>query len=95
MGLAAKRLAEMYKISREERDELVQSSHQRAVSAIKEGRFEKEIEPDEIQLGKGKTKLVSTDEGPREDATMEKLSQLPPRIQGRRGCNCRKCLSNE
>lgn len=78
MGLAAERLAKMYKISREELDELAQSSHQRAVSAIKEGRFEKEIEPYEVSLGKGKTKLVSTDEGPREDTTMEKLSQLPP-----------------
>ena len=77
MGLAAERLAEMYKISREELDELALSSHQRACAAIKEGRFEKEIAPFEVSLPKGKKNLVTTDEGPREDTVLEKLSKLP------------------
>ncbi len=78
MGLSAERLAKKFNISREEQDELAFMSHQRATSAIKEGRFEKEIMPYEVPLRKGKTKTITTDEGPREDTTMEKLSKLAP-----------------
>ena len=85
MGLAAERLAEKYEISREEQDELALSSHQRAVKAIKEGRFKREILPIEVQLSKGRTALVDTDEHPREDTSMEKLSKLPS-VFKERGC---------
>ena len=85
MGLAAERLAEKYDISREEQDELALSSHQRAVKAIKEGRFKREILPIEVQLSKGRTALVDTDEHPREDTSMEKLSKLPS-VFKERGC---------
>jgi acetyl-CoA C-acetyltransferase len=78
MGLSAERLAKKFNISREEQDELAFMSHQRATTAIKEGRFEKEIMPYEIPLRKGKTKTMTIDEGPREDTTMEKLSKLAP-----------------
>ena len=77
MGLAAERLAEKYDISREEQDELALTSHQRAVRAIKEGRFKKEIVPVEVPIHKGKTALVDADEHPREDTSMEKLARLP------------------
>ena len=77
MGLAAERLAEKFNLSRQELDELALSSHQRAVAAIKEGKFEKEIVPFDIPLRKGKVKTVTTDEGPREDTTMESLGKLP------------------
>jgi acetyl-CoA C-acetyltransferase len=77
MGLAAERLAEKYNISREEQDELALTSHQRAVRAIKEGRFKKEIIPIEVPIRKGKTVLVDTDEHPRADTSIEKLAKLP------------------
>jgi len=78
MGIAAERLAEKYHISREEQDALALSSHQRAVRAIKEGRFKKEIIPIEVPTGKGKKIEVTTDtdEHPREDTSMEALSRL-------------------
>jgi acetyl-CoA C-acetyltransferase len=76
MGIAAERLAEKYQITREEQDLLALSSHQRAVRAIKEGRFEKEIVPVEVVSGKGKKIEVSTDEHPREDTSIESLSRL-------------------
>jgi len=78
MGMAAERLAEKYHISREEQDALALSSHQRAVRAIKEGRFKKEIIPIEVPSGKGKKIEVTTDEHPREDTSMESLSRLRP-----------------
>jgi len=78
MGMAAERLAEKYHINREEQDALALSSHQRAVRAIKEGRFKKEIIPIEVPSGKGKKIEVTTDEHPREDTSMESLSRLRP-----------------
>jgi acetyl-CoA C-acetyltransferase len=76
MGVAAERLAEKYRISREEQDRLALSSHQRAVQAIREGRFEKEVIPVEVATGKGKRIEVAMDEHPREDTTLESLSRL-------------------
>jgi acetyl-CoA C-acetyltransferase len=76
MGMAAERLAEKYHISREEQDALALSSHQRAVRAMKEGRFRREIIPVEVVSGKGKKIDVATDEHPREDTSMESLSRL-------------------
>ena len=76
MGMAAERLAEKYNLSREEQDALALSSHQRAVRAIKEGRFKKEIIPVEVPSGKGKKGEVTTDEHPREDTNVESLSRL-------------------
>ena len=76
MGIAAERLAEKYHITREEQDALALSSHQRAVRAMKEGRFKREIIPIEVPSGKGKKIEVSTDEHPREDTSLESLSRL-------------------
>jgi len=78
MGLAAERLAEKYHLTREEQDALALSSHQRAIRAIKEGRFKKEILPVEVPSGKGKTVEVTTDEHPREDTNMDSLGRLKP-----------------
>lgn len=76
MGMAAERLAEKYHISREEQDALALNSHQRAVRAIKEDRFKREIFPVQVSSGKGKTEMVTTDEHPREDTSMESLGLL-------------------
>ncbi len=78
MGMTAENLAEKYNISREDQDELAYTSHMRAISAIKEGRFKDEIMPFEIPQRKGSPKIIDTDEHPRGDTTLEKLSQLKP-----------------
>jgi len=78
MGLVAERIAEKYQLSRQEQDELAQLSHQRAVRAIKEGRFQKEIVPVQIPKGRGKTVTVTQDEHPREETSLENLAQLKP-----------------
>ena len=78
MGLAAERLAEKYDLSREDQDELAAYSHFRAVRAIKENRFQREIIPVEVPGRKGQTTVVDTDENPRSDTTVEKLAKLAP-----------------
>jgi len=86
MGATAEAVAVDYKISREEQDEFAFNSHQKAVAAIKTGRFKDEIVPiniNEIYLdenGKRKQKnyIVDTDEGPRADTTLGVLGKLKP-----------------
>jgi len=79
MGMTAENVAEKYNISREDQDEFALLSQMRATKAIKEGRFKDEIVPFVIPGKKGKPdRIVDTDEHPRPDATLEKLSQLPP-----------------
>lgn len=78
MGIAAERLAKKYQITREEQDALALNSHQRAVRAIKEGRFKREIVPVEVPSSKGEKIEVTTDEHPREDTSMEALARLQP-----------------
>jgi acetyl-CoA C-acetyltransferase len=53
-------------------------SHQRAVQAIDEGRFQEEIVPIEVKLRDGSTKIFDTDEHPRRDSSMEKMASLRP-----------------
>ena len=77
MGVTAENIAEMYGITREEQDELAVMSNKRACKAIKEGLFKDEIVPIEIKSKKG-TIIFDTDEHPREDASMELFSKLPP-----------------
>lgn len=70
----AERVASTYGISREESDAFSLRSHQRAGTAVKSGRFDREIDP--IQVGeKG---FFQRDEHPRSDTTLEKLSSLRP-----------------
>jgi acetyl-CoA C-acetyltransferase len=76
MGVTAENIAEMYGISREEQDELGVLSHQRAMAAIRDGRFAKEIVPVTIAGRKGDT-VVDTDERPM-DTTIEKMAALRP-----------------
>ena len=77
MGVTAENLAELYKISREEQDELAFLSHQRASMAIKEGKFKEEIVPVEIKHKKG-TSLFDTDEHPNKETSLESLAKLKP-----------------
>jgi len=78
MGATAELLAEKYNISRQEQDEYAYESQMKAKKAIEEGKFYQEIVPVEIADKKGKKMLVTTDEHPRPDTTLEKLAKLPP-----------------
>ena len=74
MGQTAENVAEQEHVSREEMDEFALRSQQRAVEAQTNGFFEREISP----VTKPDGTLVSTDDGPRPDTTLEKLSSLKP-----------------
>ena len=68
-------IAEKWNISREEMEAFALESHERAIRAQDEHRFDKEIVP----LGD-----VSVDEGPRRGTTLEKMAQLPLLVEGGR-----------
>jgi len=78
MGITAENIAEKYNISREEQDQLALLSHQRAVRAIKKGRFKDEIVPVSVPQRHGESKIMDTDEHPRADTSLEQLAKLPP-----------------
>lgn len=78
MGMTAETLVERYNISREEQDAFAAESQNKAVKAVKEGKFKEEILPVEVPVGKGKTEIFDTEEIPREEATAEKLAKLRP-----------------
>ncbi len=86
MGLTAEAVAKDFNISRESQDEFALASHQKALKAIQNGYFKEGILPisvDEIYVDeKGKRQkrnfIVDTDEGVREDTSIESLSKLKP-----------------
>jgi len=85
MGMTAEEVAKKYGITREESDAFALRSHQRALSAISEGKFKDEIVPLQVldvsfQEGKkvSRTYVHDTDEGPRADTGMEALARLKP-----------------
>jgi acetyl-CoA C-acetyltransferase len=78
MGMTAETLVEKYSISREEQDAFAAESQDKAVAAVKEGKFKEEILPVEVPVGKGKTEIFDTEEIPREGVTAEKLAKLRP-----------------
>jgi acetyl-CoA C-acetyltransferase len=65
-----------YAISREEQDEWSAMSHERAVAAWKDGRFNGEVVPVEVPQRKGEPVVVDTDEGMRPGTTAESLANL-------------------
>ena len=77
MGLTAENIAELYKISRQDQDELGVMSHQRAKTAIAQGLFKDEIIPVKIPQRKGDPKIFDTDERPME-TSLEKMAKLRP-----------------
>jgi 3-oxoadipyl-CoA thiolase len=70
-------LAGEYDISREVQDRFALRSHQKAVEATDEKRFREEIVPVTVKTRKEET-VVEADEGPRRNASLEKLAKLPP-----------------
>ena len=78
LGETAEVVAAEYGISRQEQDALAMESQRRAARAMEEGRFDAEIAPVEVPQRRGDPVTVSTDEHPRPDTTLEKLSRLRP-----------------
>ena len=85
MGLTAEKVVQKYDISREAQDQFAFESHQKAIQANKNGLFENEIEPilteeDTYSVKSNEylnnSNLVSKDEGPREDTSLEVLAKL-------------------
>ncbi len=77
MGNAAEYIAVEYEITREEMDAYALDSHRKAINAIENGKFQAEIVPVSV-LGRHGETLVSTDESPRKDTSMEALQRLKP-----------------
>lgn len=79
MGETAENIAmERPHITRERQDAFALRSHQHAIAAIDSGKFAEEIFPVSIPQKKGNPNLVTTDERPRRDTTMESLARLKP-----------------
>ena len=80
LGETAEKVASAYGVTRHEQDRFALTSHRRAVAAQESGRFDAEIVAIEAPSGPRKrTKaLVSRDEGPRPDTSMEALARLRP-----------------
>jgi acetyl-CoA C-acetyltransferase len=88
MGMTAENVAERCSVSRESQDEWAVISQGRAVEAVANGHFAKEIVPVTVPAHKDVDKegneidvpetVVSNDDGPRAGTTMEKLSALQP-----------------
>lgn len=78
MGETAENVAERYGIRREDQDLFALESHRRAVAAWEEGRFAEEVVPVPVPQRKGDPVIVSRDEGPRADTSLEKLARLAP-----------------
>ncbi len=76
MGVTAENIVNKYGITRKEQDELALLSHTRALGAVKDGTFAKEIVPVPVKVRR-KDVLVDTDERPME-TSMEKLGKLRP-----------------
>ena len=78
MGTHAERVAIKDHVSRADQDAFALRSHQRAIAAIDEGRFDAEIVPVTVRDAKGRETVVAVDEGPRRDSTIEALARLKP-----------------
>ncbi|MDQ6618056.1 MAG: acetyl-CoA C-acetyltransferase [Actinomycetota bacterium] len=78
MGAATDGYAERSHVARRDQDEFAAWSHERAATAVKEGRFDAEIVGVEVPQRKGPAILVESDEGIRPGTTAESLSHLKP-----------------
>jgi 3-oxoadipyl-CoA thiolase len=80
MGETGENVAEKYGVSREEQDRFALQSHQRAVAARDEGRFDDQIAPIEVppKSRRDEPTTMAVDEGPRADTSLEKLAKLKP-----------------
>ncbi|HQV89133.1 MAG: acetyl-CoA C-acyltransferase [Nitrosomonas sp.] len=87
MGMTAEKVAEQWKVSRDDQDEFALTSHQRALKAIENGEFQQEIAPYTVDEKRPdlinhkvheEIAVKNTDEGPRADTSLEALAKLRP-----------------
>jgi len=78
LGETAENIAEKFRITREEQDAYALQSHQRAIAAMDNGKFAEEILPIPMPQRKGEPLMVSQDERPRRDSSLESLAALKP-----------------
>ncbi|PXW86040.1 acetyl-CoA acyltransferase [Nitrosomonas sp. Nm84] len=87
MGMTAEKVAEQWKVSREDQDEFALISHKRALKAIESGEFTQEIAPYPVDEKRPdlitdtvheEITIKDTDEGPRADTSLEALAKLRP-----------------
>ena len=86
MGLTAEEVANQYSVSREDQDKFAYESHQKAVKAMEEKKFDSQIAPitvnevylDENLKKKERQTTFNQDQGPRKDTSIEVLSKLRP-----------------
>ena len=78
MGHAAEFIAETYGITREAMDRYALASHRKAIAAMDTGKFKAEIVPVTVKDAKGQLAVVTADEAPRRDTSLEALGQLKP-----------------
>jgi acetyl-CoA acyltransferase len=86
MGLTAEAVANEFNVSREDQDLFAFNSHQKAIKALEEGRFDSQIVPIDVEIStldeneKVQTKKITfkQDEGPRADTSVEALAKLRP-----------------
>lgn len=81
MGNAAEHIARKFGVSRQAQDEYALGSQQKAVAAIKGGKFKAEITTVSVPQRKGDPLVVDTDEGPRADTSLEALAKLRPAFE--------------
>jgi acetyl-CoA acyltransferase len=88
MGLTAEKVVRKYDIPRNMQDDFALWSHQKAAAAQREGKFEREIVPLQVEITTARNGSASTgilrfgaDEGVREDTSFAKLASLPPVFQ--------------
>jgi acetyl-CoA acyltransferase len=87
MGITAEKVAEQWKVSREDQDAFALASHQKAIAAIAAGEFADEIAPFTLDdrypdlathTIRGDNRVISIDEGPRKDTSLDVLAKLRP-----------------
>jgi acetyl-CoA acyltransferase 1 len=89
MGMTSETVAKRYGVSREEQDAFAVESHTKALKAMEQGKFTKEIVPVTVTVedaeGKEQTVTVSKDEGPRAGTNLAGLSKLKPAFDKEKG----------
>lgn len=85
MGITAENVAKKYQISREEQDQFAFNSQQKAAEALKNNRFKEEIVPVTVTQRKGDPLIVSQDEYPKPNSSLEKLKKLRPAFMSSEG----------
>jgi acetyl-CoA acetyltransferase family protein len=81
MGNTAEELSRRYNISREDSDAFALTSQQKAIAAQDAGLFKDEIIPVTINYEDGTSEVVSVDQCPRRNTSLEKLAALPPAFE--------------